>query len=554
MMQRKSRKSSNNDESRFRVTDEKKYSRKGEGKSSMLLCTISFGALAFLFLCSLYFQQLGETISSPAESKVNSLRKVQEVKKVQEVFTSGSEMVKQPKTLKEFYHKGPESLELIQDTLNGNPTIEGIIAVLQLFLNTMHQTQQDLSKIQTTPREIADTVFGVIQNHLSSFDAVYRGRNIFHVKEDDSIFISVAAYREHLLDQTLRFAFDNAANPDKLFIGAIVQNCFGLDGGDKPCRTGVEVVGTNKQGRPITKVSNAPPDVNGIEVFCADSKYTKYCDRNQIRVLYVDESEALGPAMARYLASKLWGGETYYMQVDSHLQFAKNWDRDYIIEVKATKNYPKSILSSYPPGFTNSIGRSPGTKLCTCQFSTSDVEHSIIRINTGTNYIGDEQHPSQIAFIAAGFFFARAEFLKDVPFDPYLPWCFMGEEITLSMRAWTAGWNIYAPRRNLIAHQYRPGRMGLPKYWESVTRTWHRPGMNNIITNRVIKRIKHIVLYPEATLSQITAENDRIMLSDVTHYGLGTERTGEEYLKLTNIDMKNKKCNHMTWCNQGTLA
>lgn len=33
----------------------------------------------------------------------------------------------------------------------------------------------------------------------------------------------------------------------------------------------------------------------------------------------------------------------------------------------------------------------------------------------------------------------------------------------LSMRAWTHGWDIYAPRKNWISHQYRPGRMGLPK-------------------------------------------------------------------------------------------
>ena len=81
MMQRKSRKSRNKDESKFRSTDDNKYSRKREGKSSMLLCTISFGILAFLFLCSLYFQGVGETTSLPAKSKMNSLRKVEEVKK-----------------------------------------------------------------------------------------------------------------------------------------------------------------------------------------------------------------------------------------------------------------------------------------------------------------------------------------------------------------------------------------------------------------------------------------------------------------------------------------
>jgi GT2 family glycosyltransferase len=50
--------------------------------------------------------------------------------------------------------------------------------------------------------------------------------------------------------------------------------------------------------------------------------------------------------------------------------------------------------------------------------------------------------PYQTAYIAGGFFFVRSEFLIDVPFDPYLPWIFMGEEIALSLRAWTHGWDI----------------------------------------------------------------------------------------------------------------
>jgi hypothetical protein len=62
----------------------------------------------------------------------------------------------------------------------------------------------------------------------------------------------------------------------------------------------------------------------------------------------------------------------------------------------------------------------------------------------------------EMAFVGAGFFIAIADFLVDVPFDPFLPWMFMGEEIALSIRAWTHGWNIYAPRKNLIGHQYRP--------------------------------------------------------------------------------------------------
>ena len=144
-----------------------------------------------------------------------------------------------------------------------------------------------------------------------------------------------------------------------------------------------------------------------------------------VRVLYLHDTDALGPAVARYYASKLHAGETYFMQMDAHLEFAPKWDTKYVAEVKAAKNFPKAVLSSYPPGFTNFGdygGGSPGTRLCTCQFSDNEVEQHIIRINSGGRCTGQEPRPTQIAFIAAGFFFAHAEFLIDVPFDPYVPW------------------------------------------------------------------------------------------------------------------------------------
>ena len=62
-------------------------------------------------------------------------------------------------------------------------------------------------------------------------------------------------------------------------------------------------------------------------------------------------------------------------------------------------------------------------------------------------------------FIGAGFFITHSQFLHDIPYDPYLAWSFMGEEIALSSRAWTNGCNIYSPRYNLIGHHYRPVRM-----------------------------------------------------------------------------------------------
>ena len=161
------------------------------------------------------------------------------------------------------------------------------------------------------------------------------------------------------------------------------------------------------------QVFDRPPDANGIESFCAVPKYKPYCDNGQIRVLYIHETEALGPAVARYFASKLWGGETYFAQTDSHLMFAQDWDEKYREEIQATLRYPKSVLSSYPPGFSassdNKVHETPGARLCTCS-TRMDDPNPIVRINTGRGYRGNEPRPTQIPFIAAGFFFTRAEF------------------------------------------------------------------------------------------------------------------------------------------------
>jgi len=449
--------------------------------------------------------------------------------------------------------------KLIRDTMNGEPTIVGIVAILQTFLKSLHgkfkeladQGVEDGFKLRD---QVLNAYLDLSKETLLPFDAAYRGKPIFEIREDESIFISIAAYRDHLLGETMRLAFTNAAHPERLFVGAVVQNCFGID---STCRTGVQVVGKNANGQPITKVSDAPPDKNGVEDFCTDENFKKYCDSGQVRALYVNETESLGPAVARYYASKLWGGESYYMQVDAHLQFAPHWDQLYIDDLKLTSAFPKAILSAYPPGFTshNALGTTPGARLCTCVFSPSDVEHQIIRINTGANYRGDEERPTQIAFIAAGFFFARAEFLVDVPFDPLLPWAFMGEEIALSMRAWTAGWDIYAPRKNLITHQYRPGRMGLPKFWETVGRTFHRPGpgFNTKLQTVTIHRIKNMVGYAESSREVLEKAGNEIVLADLEYYSMGKERTREEYLEFTKIDVDKRKCGNIQWCNRGEL-
>mmetsp|Transcript_12793 Transcript_12793/g.19827 ORF Transcript_12793/g.19827 Transcript_12793/m.19827 type:complete len:552 (+) Transcript_12793:61-1716(+) len=464
----------------------------------------------------------------------------------------------------------PDAEQRMVDLLqNSKPTLAGIAAILQRFVLKLHESNVKLSSLDPAKTPLAETVvnsfFGLAHEHLRPFEQVYQGRIIFPIRDDDSIFLSLAAFREHLLADTLEYAFTQAKHPERLFVGAVVQNCFGrvingtttIDTSGKPCKTGAQVIGKNAKGKDMVKVSDAPPDPNGIADFCA--KFPLFC-KNQVRVLYVHETESLGPAMARYYASKLWGGETFYIQCDSHLQFAEHWDGKYIQEIRATLNYPKSILSSYPPGFQEghtdgTVKETSGARLCTCETLAQDPNPVVRITNGGRSYQGTEPRPTQIPFMAAGFFFTHASFLKDIPFDPYLPWCFMGEEIALSMRAWTSGWNMYAPRKNYITHQYRPGRMGLPKFWGTVNRLYGGGAWNNRLQSRTIQRIKYLVGYPRAR-QNFHNKSDSIVLTDLEQYGLGRQRALKDYLEFAHltIDEENDAivCSNIEWCNLGT--
>mmetsp|Transcript_32964 Transcript_32964/g.80132 ORF Transcript_32964/g.80132 Transcript_32964/m.80132 type:complete len:675 (+) Transcript_32964:88-2112(+) len=521
-------------------------------------------------------------------------------------------------------HDGHENhqKQVQQQQQQQQPTVAGIAAVLYQFLDEFHTSNQHLSSLDkevATDSVVRGAYYSLATKHLVALDnALFeygsgiggggggvdsnsnnkdRHRKLhFDVREDDSIFISVAAYREHLLVDTLRSIYENAVYPEKVFVGVIVNNCFGdsasnveaatgssqyqnykyNDPSQQTCTGGVYVSGHNKMGQDILdKLPDGTPDPNGIDQFCSNTTFTKYCHDGQVRVLYVDEIEALGPTVARYYSSKLWGGETYYMQIDAHLRFATSWDVLYVEELHATRSYPKSLLSQYPPGFVNFRQNPPfirGNKLCRCQLRSA--EGWLPRVEMQGRYSENATRPTQMPFMGAGFFFVHAQFLADVPFDPFLPWMFMGEEVALSVRAWTSGYNIYAPRINLIGHQYRPISMGNPHYQDTINKLYkNRPGLMGKLQKHVSKRIKYLLGYyndpdnkipgfdkqkkdgiPDEVLTEI--DRDHSASDDEGGnglYGVGTERTVKEYLKFAEVDLHEVKCGPLKWCIDGTV-
>ena len=155
----------------------------------------------------------------------------------------------------------------------------------------------------------------------------------------------------------------------------------------------------------------------------------------------------------------------------------------------------KPVISTYPPDSTHNWRDTIGFRMCDSEFAAAQIEWQIIRLGSSMTFDkAIPKVPLYAPFVAAGFFFAEGNFLSEVPFDPFLPWIFMGEEISMSARLWTAGYDIFSPTINVLNHYYV--RRHYPKFWESVNR-WV---LQQII---IVNYTSHLKLFQQFSIFRI---------------------------------------------------
>jgi len=366
-------------------------------------------------------------------------------------------------------------------------------------------------------------------------------------RKDDSIFISIASYRDPQCRDTVRHAFERAERPENIAVGIVQQNCV------KNCMTGTGWAETRR-------IVPSAPDVDCLTEFCASDLGRPHCDAGRVRILRVTELEALGPFFARFLNSKLWRGETFYMQLDSHIGFRNGWDNTLVEMMKKTPSYPYSVISNYPesgmassnqpwPKYKNGEGTPEG--LCSCVFEntgntqTIRLEHSARFFEQDKNGVAAPRHT---CFVAAGFYFTHGSIVDKVPFDPLLPFIFMGEEIALSHRFWTSGYDIYGPSASVLSHEYvRKEHM---KYWETVNAVFANGGIFDDLTALIIPRIQHLVGFPD--VQDPEQMEPKSLLTLMQNYSTGSVRTGTAFAQACGLDYSGRAQTAPRWCESGS--
>ena len=312
--------------------------------------------------------------------------------------------------------------------------------------------------------------------------AIYRSNEEQWQESDaDRIFVAIPCYRDTECQWTVQDLFLKASSPDRVFVGICWQivpeedsDCFILPS-PRP-----------EQTRTVT--------------------------------FHATKSEGVG--WARYQVHKLWRGEPYVMNIDSHMRFAEGWDKRLLIQLKKC-SAPKPVLSTYPSGYVppNQLDLPSIPVLCASYFNKDGVLVNTAR-PVPPKCAPDVPIPSML--YAAGFSFSSSLLLEEVPYDPYI--YFQGEEIAMATRMWTYGWDLFAPIETLIYHAYG----------KKLHRKTHMADNCDWLKRERMSRAR------VAHLIGSVRSNDDNTLKDMEAYGLGTARTLEDYQRLSGIHFVNR--------------
>lgn len=297
------------------------------------------------------------------------------------------------------------------------------------------------------------------------------------------IFVQIASYRDSECQWTVRDLFEKAAHPERITVGICWQYMPGEDDDIHP--------------------GNIRPD--------------------QVRIMEALATESLGLCWARNETQKLWQGEEYTFVTDSHMRFIEGWD-DAMIEQLLACPSKKPFLScnpaSYVPPHNLELNAQPTVRLA--GFFNNKGE---MKCRWGKMTVAPDA-PVNGAFVAGGYMFSSTDVMKEVPYDPYL--YFNQEEVTYAARIWTHGWDIFQPSKVIAYHYYvtDDNRAEKKMHWRD-NDTW--------VKLQQVARARYQHLFGQAP------STDPDVLKELDLYGMGTERSLEDYQHYCGLDYKNMK-------------
>ena len=305
----------------------------------------------------------------------------------------------------------------------------------------------------------------------------------------NDIFVQIASYRDPELKPTLKDLLEKATNPQNL------------------------------------KICIAHQHSKDDEWDTLD----EYKDDDRFIILDIDYKESEGACWARNKIQQHYNGEKYTLQLDSHHRFVEGWDDECIqmLEKLQEKGYNKPLLTSYIPSYQPD--NDPKGRVNTpwgMSFDRFTPEGVIFFL---PYYIeSKETEPIPARFYSAHFAFTLGIFAEEVQHDPQF--YFHGEEITIAVRAFTHGYDLFHPNKVIAWHEYT--REGRTKQWDDDP-IW---GERNTKTHQKVRQLLGVDGTPCTPCNK----------KSFGKYGLGEKRTLQDWEKYAGIRFEDRAIQEST--------
>lgn len=303
----------------------------------------------------------------------------------------------------------------------------------------------------------------------------------------NAIFIQIAAYRDPELIPTIKDCMSKATFPDNLVFSIAWQHS-----------------------------SNDAWD--SLDEFSDDPRF---------KIIDIDYTESKGACWARHRLQQQYDDEEYTLQLDSHHRFVEGWDTALIAMHRdlKSKGHEKPLLTSYAPSYNpknDPAERTPHPYKM--NFDRFIPEGAVFFLPATIDDHADRTDPIPARFYSAHFAFTGGEFVKEVPHDPEL--YFHGEEISIAVRAYTWGYDLFHPHKPILWHEYT--RDGRTKHWDDDAEWWKKNSESHLRNRKLFE------------MDGLSKDIDFGM------YDFGPKRTLAEYERYAGISFKRRRAHKYT--------
>jgi glycosyltransferase involved in cell wall biosynthesis len=305
--------------------------------------------------------------------------------------------------------------------------------------------------------------------------------------KNGKIFIQIASYRDPELINTLDDCIDKADKPEKLVFGICWQH-------------------------------SDEDEWDNID---------KYKDDKRFKIVDVNYKDSKGACWARNTLQQEYTNEEYTLQLDSHHRFIEGWDTELIKMLKGLqkKGHKKPLLTSYISSYNPENDPEGRVKVpWLMNFDRFIPEGAVFFLPATIPGWEKMTEPIPGRFYSAHFAFSLGSFVKEVPHDP--EYYFHGEEISIAVRSYTHGYDLFHPHKIIAWHEYT--RKGRTKQWDD-DKTWGDRNTNSHLRNRKLFEMDGL-------------EKD----IDFGIYDFGTERTLEDYERYAGVNFKKRSVQEYT--------